>query len=97
MKVSSKTSGGIQEIKHKRHDAATHKHGYRAKDPQEEREGEVKCSQSNRPKQASTIQVSSNIVYRFCSVYEGGNSSQEANMSIVSDRLDIAKKSHEKA
>lgn len=62
MKISGKTSSGVQEIKHERHNDATDEHGYRSKDPQKERKGEVKRSQTNRPKHASTVQVPGNII-----------------------------------
>ena len=92
-----KTASGVQEIEYTWHYATTNEHGYGTKNPEEEREWHVECSQPKGPKEASSIQVSCNILNRLFIVFPRRHSGQEANMSIVSYRLYIEKESNKEA
>jgi len=85
MKLPGKTGGRVQEIKHHCEHARANKHGDGAKDPEEEREGEVESSQANRPEEAGSIQASSSILHRFPFALGCRQGRQETDMGIVSD------------
>lgn len=85
MEMPSEASGGIQEIKNRRHQTATHKHRDGTEVPQEEREGEVESSKSERPEVASSVQVSRHVLAVLSLPSRDGNRDEETHMSVVPD------------
>lgn len=73
VQISGEVGGGVQEIEKERHGEAAKEHGYRAEHPEEERKGQVESSQSERPEEATPVQVPGHVLNRVYPALRGGH------------------------
>lgn len=70
VQIPFKTRRHVEKIEDECHHTTTHEHRYCPKNPDEERERQVKCSQSKRPEEAASVEVRSNVLNGILSIPE---------------------------